>query len=129
MSSLLIKLVKRDKEMKFVVPAQKQLYLNYLDALPEDQEIEIFISPVLSGRATNAQIAKIHKCIRDIHSHTGEDFESVKLLVKEKSGLVLISETDQTITEKSFADCTREEINSAIQEAIKIGEALGINLY
>lgn len=127
MSTLILKLVKRGDEMAFVVPAQKQVYANYLDALSEGQQIEIFISPILSGHATNAQIAKIHKCIRDIHSHTGEDFETVKLLVKEKAGLLVMRESGYD--EKSFGDCTREEINSAIQAAIKIGEALGINLY
>ena len=127
MSTLILKLFKTGDKIEFKVPAQKQIYENYIKALEQGQEIEIFVSPVLSGRATNAQIAKVHKCIRDIHAHTGEDFENIKLMVKQKSGLLLTGV--DTFEEKSFADCTREEINTAIQAAIKIVEALGINLY
>jgi hypothetical protein len=127
MSTLLFKLRKEKGEMIYVVDAYKKLHLNYLDALAEGQEIEIFISPVLSGKATAAQIAKVHKCIRDIHTHTGEDFETVKLLVKEKAGLLVVNQAGYE--EKSFADCTKEEINSAIQAAVNIGETVGINLY
>ena len=65
-----------------------------------------------------AQIDKVHKCIRILASEMGEEFNIVKSLVKERSGL----------KDKSFADCTKEEISSAIQSAISIGDFLGCNL-
>lgn len=126
MSTVTFKLVKVGKEIKYVIPAMKDIYQNLLDSLEEGQEVEVFASFVSGNKGTLAQINKVHKCIRDLSSHTGEPFDAMKLLIKEKSGLIIAADTYQ---EKSFAECTREELNLAIQAAIEIGEVVGVNLH
>ena len=129
MNTILFRLKKHEGKVKYSVPAMKTVYKNLLDSLEEGQEIEVFASMVASRKGTLAQINKVHKCIRDLASHTGETFENIKLIIKEKSGLMIISNEDSTVVEKSFADCTSEELNLAIQAAIVIGEQAGVNLY
>jgi hypothetical protein len=94
----------------------------FIKGLPEGQEIEVFMS-ISDSKGSTAQIAKIHKCIRELANDIGYSFDDMKTLVKGKSGLIINNNI------KSFADCSKEELSSAIQTCIEIGEFYGINLH
>ncbi len=95
----------------------------FIDLLEEGARVEVTYEP-LHGNASYAQLSKIHKCIREISRETGNTFEQVKTEVKRKAGL--FSTEDKY---KSFADCSKEEVDTAINTALDIADLFGINLH
>ena len=87
--------------------------------------VEIFIS-ISGDNGTNAQIAKIHVSIRQLANDLGYSFSEMKLLVKRKAGLCFNKNGTEYC--KSFGDCSKEELNSVIQEIIELGDEVGSNL-
>jgi hypothetical protein len=68
---------------------------------------------------SKAQLAKVHACIREIAKESGYTFDEMKLIIKDASG----------IADKSFADCSKDELMLAIEACIQIGrEQFNINL-
>ena len=55
---------------------------------------------------------------------TGYDFDEMKGIIKQKAGLY----TD-TWTLKSFKDCSKKELMTAIDVSIRLGQELDVNLY
>ena len=108
-------------EIKFNIVSEA-LLKEYLKALPDGAEIEIFISTV-SAKASKAQIAKVHANIRQLSNELGYTIDEVKDLVKKKAHLI----NDEGKL-KSFADCTRDELSRAIEETISMGDFTGSNL-
>ena len=78
---------------------------------------------------TLAQLAKIHKCIREIATEMGDTVEDVKFLVKYKSGFCILKNVDgkEFLNCKSFGDCSAEDLGLAIQTIIEMGDYLNIN--
>jgi len=109
---------------KLVCPDEKTktAYKVFLEQLGDGQEVEVFMS-ISEEKGSNAQIAKIHKCIRELANDIGYSFDDMKTLVKGKSGLVINNNV------KSFADCSKTELSSVIQTCIEIGEFYGLNLH
>jgi len=123
------KLVKRDGKMIYRQGKNRELYKKFVNGLDEGQTINVYMEAT-TGNGTLAQLAKVHKCIRVLASDLGYTFEDVKFLVKDKAGLVIKRNVgDNTYNDwKSFADCSVEELNLAIQACIDLGDFVGSNL-
>jgi hypothetical protein len=90
-------------------------------SLPEGTTVEVTFE-VQNTDHSYAQLSKLHKCIREVANFTGNTFEDMKLMVKERAGLL----TDSQV--KSFAECSKEELNLAIQAVIEIGNLVDFPL-
>lgn len=123
-------LIKKDGKLQYGSEGKLELYNKFVDEIVEGSRIDV-IFEVQDDSGTRAQIAKVHANIREIANDTGHTFEEIKAIVKDKSGLCITKKVEgEMITLcKSFAECSREELNLAIQASIGIGENLGINLY
>lgn len=123
MNNIQVTVTKVEGKLLFRNATEEAAYQDFITNLPEGAQADIFMSTDASGKATNTQIAKIHKSIRDLAAFTGATFDDMKLEVKKKAGL-----STGPASFKSFADCSKEEINLAIQAAIELGDFTGINL-
>ncbi|NQY42592.1 MAG: hypothetical protein HRT87_04525 [Legionellales bacterium] len=112
------------KELKFSMINQT-LFNEFAKTLPDNTEVELYISTV-SEKASRAQIKKIHAMLRELGNTCGYELQEIKDLVKTKADLTEVK--DKKIALKSFGDCTREEMQNAIEAAIQIGDMLGVNL-
>ena len=123
------KLTKKDGKVVYKSDTTKTKYKNFVDDLKEGQIVNVYMEAT-DGDVTLAQLAKVHKCIRVLASDLGYTFEDVKLLVKDKAGLVIKRTVENTTYNdwKSFADCSIEELNLAIQACIDMGDFVGSNL-
>ena len=124
-ANLFANLTKRDGKLEYNVKAQETIYNKFVEDLPEGAKVEIFVS-VTGDNGTNAQIAKIHVSIRQLANDLGYAFSEMKLLVKRKAGLCFNKNGTEYC--KSFGDCSKEELNSVIQEIIELGDEVGSNL-
>ena len=123
--NLFSNLTKKDGKLVYNIKAQENIYNTFVKDLPEGTKVEIFVS-ISDGNGTNAQIAKIHVSIRQLANEVGYSFSEMKLLVKRKAGLCFNKNGTEYC--KSFGDCSKEELNSVIQEIIELGDELGSNL-
>ena len=123
MNNIQVTITKRDGKLLFRNTTEEKAYNDFIANLPEGSQADIFMSTDATGKSTNAQLAKVHKSIRDLANFTGASFDDMKLEVKKKAGL-----STGPASFKSFADCSKEEINLAIQATIDLGDFTGINL-
>ena len=124
-ANLFANLTKRDGKLEYNVKAQETIYNKFVEDLPEGAKVEIFVS-ISGDNGTNAQIAKIHVSIRQLANDLGYSFSEMKLLIKRKAGLCVNKNGTEYC--KSFGDCSKEELNSVIQEIIELGDEVGSNL-
>ena len=111
------------KNGKLVYSKESKISLDlFIEKLSEGQEVDVFMS-IADAIGSTAQINKVHKCIRELAKESGYSFDDMKLLVKDKAGLIIGD------TLKSFADCSKEELTQAIQACIEIGELYNVNLH
>jgi hypothetical protein len=82
-----------------------------VDKIKEGQVVEMYID-IVGQDHSKLQLAKVHACIRELSKESGYNFDDMKQLIKEKSGL----------QDKSFANCTKDELMLAIQSCIDIGK-------
>lgn len=92
----------------------------FIESLKEGDTVECTYE-LISHSGSYAQISKIKVCIRKLAVESGEDFDSMELIVKKKSGLIIGDKV------RSFADCSKEELAEAIKVIIEIGNVLGVN--
>lgn len=111
--------VKRDGKLFTLSPKDGKAYQLFINELEEGAVVEMYMSVEGSGGSLS-QLAKIHAMCRTLANHVGETFEDMKLLIKQQAGLV--NQVGDNIMVKSFASCTRDELNMAIQAAIEIGQ-------
>ena len=116
---------KVDGELVHTIKARGTLYKKWLDELPEDTKIEIFVS-ISNDDGSTAQIAKIHAMIRELANTIGYTFSEMKLQVKRQAGLCFNKGGSEYC--KSFAECSKSELNLVIQELIEIGDFSNVNL-
>jgi hypothetical protein len=115
-------LKKKDGKLEYSVKANSKIYQEFLKNIKEGQEVEIYME-ILSEQPSKAQLRKINTMIRILAESTGNDFEDMKDLVKERAGV----NTGSSI--RSFSkDCSKEEITLAIEACRKLGEELNIIL-
>tara|TARA_R110000824_G_scaffold14820_1_gene62693 strand:- start:1609 stop:1992 length:384 start_codon:yes stop_codon:yes gene_type:complete len=123
--NLFSNLTKKDGKLEYNIKTQETIYNNFVKNLPEGSKVEIFVS-VSGDNGTNAQIAKIHVSIRQLANDIGYSFSEMKLQIKRKSGLCFNKNGGEYC--KSFGNCSKDELNSVIQEIIELGDELGSNL-
>ena len=112
------KFIKKNGKLVFDSLKDKLSYDIFLEKIKEGERIEMYIDLVGQDHS-KAQLAKVHACIRELAKESGYTFDDMKKLIKEKSGL----------QDKSFANCTKDEIMLAIQSCIEIGkENFNLNL-
>jgi hypothetical protein len=130
MHNTIVKFIKKDGQL---VPASEsdagKLKL-FAMSLKEGTELEVYLSMTNNVDKTAGQLAKVHALIRELASYTGHTFEEMKDVVKEKAGLYVITGTSSSDKKlKSFGECSKEELSSAIETCIEVGHLLGCNLY
>lgn len=119
---------KRGGKLVHVIDTDSNRYKLFVDALQENQQVEIFLD-ANKDDGTLAQLAKLHKCIRELAKEMGESFEDTKLMIKHKAGLCVkktVNGEDFMVC-KSFADCSKDDLGLALQAVIQIGDFVGIN--
>jgi len=115
------KLIKKNGRLIYASPKDKLAYQIFVDKLLEGQAVEMYVD-LASADHSNAQLAKVHACIRELAKEAGYTFQEMKEIVKEKAGLCYPTYT------KSFAECSRDELTLAIEACIEIGRDLNVNL-
>jgi len=125
MANLLPVSVKFKKENKELIVADKisQVKLDMFVKQLEDGQKLVVTYEVVNDDASYAQLSKLHKCIRELAEYSGMSMDDMKLYIKNEAGLV---KGDSIV---SFADCSKEEISTAIQACISIGDKIGFPLY
>ncbi len=111
--------VKKDGKLYNVSSKDNAAYDLFVKSLEEGSVVEMYMS-IEKDNGSLAQLAKIHAMCRTLADHIGETFQDMKLLVKEKAGLV--AHTESGVHVKSFSVCSKEELSLAIQAAKEIGE-------
>ena len=119
------RLIKEDGKLTYIAKGDKSKYDEFVKALDDDTELCIFME-IEGADKTVPQLAKVNKCIRVLAAQIGDTYEGTKMLVKDKTGLIVKGKTEMII--KSFRDCSREELNLAIQTCIEIGDNVTLNL-
>ena len=110
-----------DGKLKYLTPSDETAYKLFLQTLPEGTQVELYVS-VEKDDASVAQIKKIHAMIRELSIHTGYSMSEMKIMVKDKAGLVV--KTTDAVHTKSFAICSKEELALAIEAAKEIGDSV-----
>lgn len=116
-----IKLTKQDGKLIHADASDASLYKIFIEALEEGQSVDVFFDAHVDN-GTYAQISKLKVSIRELATESGHSFEEMQTIVKERAGLCWEGYC------KSFAVCSIDELNLAIQSAIEIGEHLNLNL-
>ena len=75
------------------------------------------VMELVSPTNTKAQLAKIHACINELAKEQCCSAGEMKIQIKERSGLA----------DKSFANCSKEQLSEVIETILEIGRFLNIN--
>lgn len=125
---LICTLKKENGKLVHVNNSKKLLYNAFLRDMEEGQTVKVFFD-LNKDNGSLVQLAKIHKCIKEIAIFTGHDFCDVKMLVKDLCGLAITykSKGDKKTEYKSFSVCSKDELGLVIEMIISIGDFIGIN--
>lgn len=112
-----------------ITNADGEKYKSFFDQLDEGDKVDVLME-INSDDNTLLQLAKVHKCIREIAKHTGNTFEGIKLVIKDRSGLMIQSTVmgKEYVEWKSFGEISKEDLGLAIQACIELGDEVGLNL-
>jgi hypothetical protein len=121
-------LVKHEGKLQYVESGHSAKYKAFVASLEEGQVVDHFMDANVDT-GTLPQLAKIHKCIRELAKDIGYSFEDMKLEVKKKAGLCIKKEIggEMYMVCKSFSKCSKDELGLAIQTIIDFGDMTGIN--
>ena len=98
----------------------------FVNSLPDGTQIECYYSVILDPREKSlGQLAKVHVLIKQLASDTGHSVGEIKDVIKDRSGLINIESGEV----KSFRDCSKTELSTAIQECINLGNEIGSYLH
>jgi len=123
---LTVKLIKKNGKLDYVDKKDKVKYNLFLDKVSEGDTVEIFFN-IQTDKASTAQISKVHACIRQIAKELGYSFDDMKSMIKMKSGLTFLDGEDNVIN-KSFAECSKDEMSLTIQTCEDMARDNGIIL-
>ena len=118
-----IKLVKKNGKLVHKTDAAFGMFMDFVDTLEEGQVVEGFFE-AFANNGTNAQLAKIHVCLKQLATDTGNSVSDLKREVKSRCGLCWDTPDGEYC--KSFADCSKEELTLVIEEVKQIGDMVGI---
>lgn len=93
----------------------------FLEGLKEGDSVECTFE-IKHHDSSYAQMSKLHACIRAIAAETGSEFEEMKLVLKQRCGLVVGTKII------SFADCSKEQLSKCIEECLVLGDLVNCNL-
>ncbi len=121
-------LKKQGGKLVYANKSDETIYKLFVDNLQEGQFVEVFFD-ANKDDGTLAQLAKIHKCIRELAKEAGYNYEDMKLMVKKKAGLCIKKEIEgETMMYcKSFGQASKSDLISVIETIIEIGDLLNIN--
>lgn len=122
---LSIKRVKRGNQLVFKSQGDFAIYNEFVKSLDDGQVVEEFLE-TLDDNGSNAQLAKIHACIRKLAAENGQTFHSMKIDVKRHAGLAW-DNREGKLYQKSLGKCSIEELGLVIESIIEIGDFVGIN--
>jgi hypothetical protein len=119
----------RNGVMTYTTPRTQRDYAQFKERIPDGATIHVFME-LESEDGSLGQLAKVHKLIRILAQHTGNSFDDMKLMVKDRAGLCIIREIQgkEYFTCKSFSKCSAQDLGFAIQAAIEIGQQVNLNL-
>jgi len=123
-------LKKEGDKLMHIRRADELQYKELIKLIPEGQLIDLFID-VHDDSGNLAQLAKLHKCIRELAKMTGTTFEEMKLVVKKRSGLLFVKhqkDREPVLVEYSFGKCSSEDLSLAIETCMELGDKAGGNL-
>jgi len=108
--------------------ADEKIYKLFVDNLVQGQTVDVFFD-ANKDDGTLAQLAKIHKCVREIAKETGNDFEDIKDLIKMRSGFCFEKKVDGKIITKckSFGKASKEDLGFVIEALINLGDMVNVN--
>jgi hypothetical protein len=113
------KFIKKDGKIVYDSPKDKLSYEIFIGKLKEGQKVEMYIDLASSDKST-AQLAKVHACIRELAKESGTTFKEMKNIIKKEAGF----------EDKSFADCSKDELMFAIEACIDLGKNyFNLNLH
>ena len=111
--------VKKNGKLYNVNSKDNSLYDLFVKSLDEGSIVEMYMS-IEKDDGSLPQLAKLHVMIKTLANHIGETVEDMKVMVKDKAGLVF--KQDDAFIVKSFSKCSKDELSLAIQAAKEIGE-------
>ena len=101
----------------------------FIKNLPEGTKVECYYSVILDpSEKTLRQLAKVHVMIKQLAVDTGFSISEMKKYIKNKAGIIKFNNKKEK-TLKSFAECSKTELSSAIQECISVGDFVGSDIY
>lgn len=104
------KFIKKNGKLTYADPKDKLAYEIFVEKIPEGQKVEMYID-LADADHSQAQLAKVHVCIRELAKESGYTFDEMKNVIKDAAGLA----------DKSFAECSKDELMLAIEACIQIG--------
>jgi hypothetical protein len=121
-------LKKVEDRLVYTNDADAKIYKLFVEHLIPGQTVDVFFD-ANKDDGSLAQLAKIHKCIREIAKETGDNYEDMKLLIKKKSGLCIKKEVDGEVVMvcKSFANASKSDLAMVIETIVQIGDLVGVN--
>ena len=130
MHNTIVKFTKKDGQLVPASEAEAGKLKLFAMSLKEGTDLEVYMSMTNDVDKTAGQLAKVHALIRELAAFTGHTFDEIKLVIKEKAGLYVITGTSSSDKQlKSFGDCSKEELSAAIETCIEVGHMFGCNLY
>ncbi len=112
-------MIKKNGKLVYSNVGHKAVFLKFVESLEEDQELTVFMESNKDD-GTNLQLAKIHVYIRKLADEAGNTFEEMKLEIKKRAGL------SYAYRQKSFSQCSKEELSLVLEVIKEICEILGI---
>jgi hypothetical protein len=113
---LSIKFIVKNSKLTPRNELMKEQYKIFLNTMQEGDLVDC-VMELVTPTNTKAQLAKIHACINELAKEQGCSSADMKLQIKDRAGL----------SNKSFADCSKEQLSQVIEIVIEIGEFLNIN--
>lgn len=122
--------IKQNGVLKHKTPQLEKNFNEFKTNLPENAIVDVYMEHSTND-GTLSQLAKIHSLIRILSQELGYNFADIKLLVKDKAGLILKREVQnkEFFIPKSFGDCSKSELSLVIQTCIDLGKTVNLNLY
>ena len=113
------KFIKKNGKLIYDSPKDKTSYDIFINKIPEGQKVEMYID-LTDIDKSKAQLAKVHACIRELAKESGNTFDDMKNIIKKEAGF----------EDKSFADCSKDELMFAIEACIDLGKNyFNLNLH
>ena len=126
MKSLTIKMhIDKTGRLVTSTPTDNKLYDRYMNELNPGDQVEVHFA-LSKDDGTYPQISKIHVSIREIAQDTGHTFDEIKNVIKQRAGF--IQQSSDGVSIKSFADMSKQELSTCIEEVMRLGSELGLLL-